>query len=108
MGAAKCYRFSNHGQWINKMGKIHVETAASCPGKRSELAAKIKTEPRQSRRLSVREITYPIRNIACSIRASVVSGPNTSSVSNKGGAFFRPQTATRMGWNICPALMPNS
>ena len=30
--------------------------------------------------------------------------PKTSSVSNSGGAFLRPQTATRMGWNICPGL----
>ena len=27
-------------------------------------------------------------------------------VSNSGGAFLRPQTATRIGWNIGPALIP--
>jgi hypothetical protein len=40
---------------------------------------------------------YPILRIASSILASVVSRPSTSSVSNNGGAFLRPQTATRMG-----------
>src|SRR5271157_5787664 len=49
-----------------------------------------------------------ILGIACAIRASVVSRPSTSSVSNNGGAFLRPQTATRMGWNICPAFRPSS
>jgi len=34
---------------------------------------------------------------ACSILSSVFSLPSTSSVSNKGGAFLRPQTATRIG-----------
>src|SRR5580693_7299009 len=38
-----------------------------------------------------------IFSAACSIRASVVSRPRTSSVSNRGGAFLRPQTATRIG-----------
>src|SRR5579863_71738 len=46
--------------------------------------------------------------IACPIRASVASFPSTSSVSKSGGAFLRPQTATRMGWNICPAFTPSS
>ena len=27
-------------------------------------------------------------------------------VSKSGGAFLRPQTATRMGWNIGPAFSP--
>src|ERR1700691_5728156 len=49
-----------------------------------------------------------IFSTACSIRANVVSRPTTCSVSNSGGAFFRPQTATRIGWNICPAFNPNS
>ena len=40
---------------------------------------------------------YAIFRIAWSMRASVVSRPITSRVSNKGGAFFRPQTATRIG-----------
>jgi hypothetical protein len=35
--------------------------------------------------------------IACSILLNVTSCPSTSSVSNNGGAFFRPQVATRMG-----------
>jgi len=26
----------------------------------------------------------------------------------RGGAFLRPHTATRIGWNICPAFTPNS
>ena len=34
-----------------------------------------------------------------------VSRPSTSSVSNSGGATLRPHTATRMGWNIWPALI---
>ena len=37
------------------------------------------------------------RRMACSILAKVVCLPSTSSVSNSGGAFLRPQTATRMG-----------
>ena len=27
-------------------------------------------------------------------------------VSKSGGAFLRPQTATRMGWKACPAFKP--
>src|SRR5206468_1061334 len=41
------------------------------------------------------------------IRLRQVSRPRTSSVPNSGGAVFRPQTATRMGSNICPALTPS-
>ena len=46
-------------------------------------------------------------SLACSILSSVLCFPRTSSVSNSGGAFLRPQTATRIGWNICPGLIPN-
>lgn len=35
--------------------------------------------------------------IACAILSTVVPLPNTARVSNSGGAFLRPQTATRMG-----------
>ena len=42
--------------------------------------------------------------MARSIRFRQVSRPSTSSVSNKGGAFFLPHTATRMGWNIWPGF----
>src|SRR6202035_1494159 len=42
-------------------------------------------------------IHYSTRGMACSIRARVVSRPSTSKVSNKGGAFLRPHTATRIG-----------
>jgi len=35
--------------------------------------------------------------IASLIRATVVSRPNTASVSKSGGAFLRPHTATRIG-----------
>ena len=43
-----------------------------------------------------------------SMRFRQVSRPSTSSVSNSGGAVLRPHTATRIGWNIWPALMPSS
>src|ERR1700751_4242600 len=46
--------------------------------------------------------------VASSILLNVVSLPSTSSVSNNGGAFLRPQTATRIGWNIWPGLIPSS
>jgi hypothetical protein len=41
--------------------------------------------------------SYANFRIACSIRFSVTSFPSTSNVSKRGGAFLRPQTATRMG-----------
>ena len=42
------------------------------------------------------------------MRLRQVSRPSTSKVSNSGGASLRPHTATRMGWNIWPALIFNS
>ena len=42
------------------------------------------------------------------MRARLVSLPSASRVPNSGGAVLRPHTATRMGWNIWPALMPSS
>ena len=45
-------------------------------------------------------------SMAWPMRLRQVSRPSTSRVPNSGGAFLRPQTATRMGWNIWPALMP--
>ena len=51
---------------------------------------------------------YCSSSTACSILFTVVSRPSTSNVSNNGGAFLRPQTATRIGWNICPAFTPIS
>ena len=42
------------------------------------------------------------------MRSRQVSRPSTSRVANSGGAFLRPHTATRMGWNIWPALMPRA
>ena len=47
-------------------------------------------------------------SMAWSMRFRQVSRPSTSSVSNSGGAFLRPHTATRMGWNIWPALIFSS
>jgi len=41
--------------------------------------------------------TQPTSASALCTRASVFSRPTTSSVSNNGGAFFRPHTATRIG-----------
>src|SRR5207249_6776465 len=45
--------------------------------------------------------------MAFSMRARQVSRPNTSSVPKSGGAVLRPHTATRIGSNIWPALMPS-
>ena len=41
------------------------------------------------------------------MRARQVSRPSTSSVPKSGGAVLRPQTATRIGSNIWPALIPS-
>ena len=41
------------------------------------------------------------------MRARQTSRPRTVMVSKSGGAFLRPQTATRMGWNMGPALRPS-
>src|SRR5216117_1053496 len=49
-------------------------------------------------------VVHSISPKAKSRRVSTVSRPSASSVSNSGGAFLRPHTATRMGWNICPVL----
>src|SRR5215471_16656292 len=46
-------------------------------------------------------------SIAWAMRERQTSRPSTSRVPNSGGAVLRPQTATRIGSNICPALMPN-
>src|SRR3954452_19881357 len=46
-------------------------------------------------------------SIACSMRRSAAARPTASSVPNKGGAVLRPHTATRIGSNIWPALMPS-
>src|SRR5581483_10593567 len=46
--------------------------------------------------------------MARSMRCRVTSRPSTARVSNNGGAFLRPHTATRTGWNIWPALIPSS
>src|SRR6266568_1010845 len=44
--------------------------------------------------------------LAWAMRSRQTSRPSTSMVSKSGGAFLRPQTATRMGWNIGPAFTP--
>src|SRR5207245_8640653 len=58
------------------------------------------SEPLQKRSINLqydrdfaRPHSFPI---ACSIRTNVFSRPSTSKVSNSGGAFLRPHTATRM------------
>src|SRR5205807_8137115 len=47
-------------------------------------------------------------SIARAMRFKDVSRPNTTSVSNSGGATLRPHTATRIGWNNCPVFSFNS
>src|ERR1017187_4043313 len=44
-------------------------------------------------------------SMAWAIRFKQVSEPRTSRVSKSGGAFLRPQTATRIGWNNWPVLI---
>ena len=51
----------------------------------------------QSAATKLQRAYYSTLSIAFSILLSDVSRPSTASVSNSGGEFFRPHTATRIG-----------